>query len=103
MTFRFLVVSSLIFLTACAGIDRRIDAAAEAEGQLEATRTLPDLPAYCREHTRSGVSRGDRLDTALLKTDAALAAEHERTRICAQWYDDLQEGFASDEIPEGPQ
>jgi len=103
MTFRLLAVSSLVFLTACAGIDERLDAAAEAEGQLEATRTLPELPAYCREHTRSGVRRGDRLDTALLRTDAALHAEHRRTDACAEWYDGLREGFASGEIPEGPQ
>lgn len=102
MIFRVLVGLSLTFLIGCGATNSRLDAAAEAEGQLEASRTLPDLPAYCREHTRSGVRRGDRLDTALLRTDGALSEEHRRTDICAQWYDDLQEGFASGEIPEGP-
>ena len=102
MTFRLLAVLTTVFLTGCAGIDERLERAAEIEGELKATKVLPDLPAYCREYTRSGVRRGDRLDTALLKTDAALAAEHERTRICAEWYDEIQKGFASNETKAGP-
>ena len=103
MTFRFLAVSSLTLLAACGGIDQRLERAAEAQGQLEAATALPDLPEYCREHTRSGVREGDRLDSALLKTDAALAEEHRRTDICAAWYDELQAGLASGENTAGPQ
>lgn len=93
MTYRVLVVSSLIFLTACAGIDKRLDVAAETTGHLEAARGLPDLPVYCRQHARSGIRRGERLDTALLKADAVILAEHKRTRICAEWYDELRKGL----------
>lgn len=103
MTFRFLAASSLILLAACGGIDQRLERAAETQGQLEAATALPDLPEYCRQNTRSGVREGDRLDTALLKTDAALAEEHRRNAICADWYDELQAELASDESTGGPQ
>jgi hypothetical protein len=102
MTFRFPAALSLVFLTACSGTNDRLNAASEAKGQLEATRALPELPAYCREQTRSGVRHGDRLDTALLRTDAALHAEHRRTSACAEWYDGLREGFSRGTIPLGP-
>ncbi len=97
-----IVLSIAAFCSGCAGIDQRLEQAAETQGQLEATRTLPDLPAQCRRLIRSGVQTGDRLDTALLKTDAALARQHELTRLCAAWYDELREGFANDETPPGP-
>ena len=93
----------MIFLTACEGIDARLGAAATAQGELEATRLLPDLPPDCRQISRSGVQRGDRLDTALLKTDAALARQNARTGRCADWYDEIQAGFAGDQEAPGPQ
>ncbi|MDF3413301.1 hypothetical protein HKX54_02435 [Sulfitobacter sp. M57] len=55
---------------------------------------LPDLPPTCREKRRSGVALGDRADTALLRTDAALSWHHAQTDSCAGWYDDLKAGLA---------
>ena len=101
MKSRLLAVLSLISLAACGGIDQRLTRAAEAQGQLEAATDLPDLPEYCRQDTRSGVRVGDRLDTALLKTDAALAEEHRRNAICADWYDELKAGLALKEKTPG--
>ena len=91
----------MISLNACVGMEGRLDAAATVQGELEASRTLPDLHADCERVSRSSVERGDRLDTALLKTDAALARQNARTRRCAEWYAEVQEGFAGDQ-PAGP-
>lgn len=87
-------LSMIGFLSACAGTEARLDAAAETQGQLEATRTLPDWPERCRQIIRSGVRSGDRLDVAVLKTDAALVRQQELARVCARWYDELRDGFA---------
>ena len=103
MISRFLAVLSLIYLSACAGNEARLDNAADARGRLKATRDLPDLPAYCRERSASGVRLGDRLDAALLKTDAALVAEHQRTAFCADWYDEVKSGFAAGKVVDEPQ
>lgn len=81
------------FLSACAGTEARLKAAAEARGQLQATRDLPEWPERCRQTMRSGVRDGDRLDVALLKTDAALVRQQELARACSRWYDELREGF----------
>lgn len=90
-----LAALTAIFLAGCAGTNGRLERAAQTRGEIEATKALPDLPAYCLEHTRSGVRVGDRLDVALLKTDAALSEEHRRTFVCAEWYGALQRGFAT--------
>lgn len=82
-----------IFMAGCGETDQRLGRVAKAQGVLEATRELPDQPADCRRIVRSGVRSGDRLDTALLKTDAALSRHHQITRFCADWYDALQDGF----------
>ncbi len=92
-----------ICLAACGPTDiARVQAAGQAVGEARAAQMLPDLPPDCRRHTRSGVRQGDRLDIALLQTDAALAAQNARTTRCATWYDTLREGFASNETPPGP-
>lgn len=86
-----------IFCAACAEDDAaRLRAAGQAVGETRAEKALPDLPEDCRRRSYSGVGQGDRLDVALLKTDAALTRQNARTRRCADWYDDLQEGFRQD-------
>jgi hypothetical protein len=57
--------------------------------EARAEQVLPDLPADCRRQSRSGVQAGDRLDVAVLKTDAALDRQNARTLRCAEWYDQL--------------
>ena len=102
---RYLPLAALIAvsLTGCAGIDGRIERSAKTQGELEATKALPNLPPDCRQISRSGVHLGDRLDTALLKTDAALARQNARTGRCADWYDEIKAGFAGDQDSLGPQ
>lgn len=88
-----------LFLISCATVnpqDRINDAAkkkAEAgqvDQAIEATTQLPDQPGDCKRNERSGVTDGDRLDVALLKTDRALSRANSRVQRCANWYEDLQ-------------
>lgn len=89
-----------VFLSACGQTDgARIQAAGEAVGEARAEQVLPDLPDDCRRLSYSGVRAGDRLDVAVLKTDAALARQNARTSRCADWYDQLKAGLQHD----GPQ
>jgi len=90
-----------MFLVACGQTDQsRINAAAATLADVRATRLLPDLPEDCRRLARSGVVDGTRLDVALLRTDAALVRQHQRTDRCADWYDQLQTGFAGSGAPQ---
>lgn len=89
-----------VFLIACGQTDiARIQAAGKAVGEARAEQVLPDLPEDCRRQSYSGVGKGDRLDVAVLKADAALARQNARTTRCADWYDQLQAGLQQD----GPQ
>ena len=51
---------------------------------------LPPLPEDCRRTGRSGVRQGQRLDEALMRTDAALTAQNARTTRCAGFYDRIR-------------
>jgi hypothetical protein len=53
-------------------------------------RTLPEYPEDCRRTYRSGVTTGDRLDAALVKTDRALFRANGQIRECATWYDEVK-------------
>ncbi|WP_394689069.1 hypothetical protein [Hoeflea sp.] len=74
------------------------DALAVAEEVQEAARNTPEYPDRCRIKHHSGVTPGERQDTALVKTDNALARQHRQTDICAAWFDDWKAG-----IEGGPQ
>jgi hypothetical protein len=74
-------------------LDRVQNAGAVIGRERAADAPLPELPPDCRRQSRSGVVDGDRLDVALLKTDAALARQNARTRDCAAWYDELRAGL----------
>lgn len=87
------VLLTTMFLGGCAGTEARLNAAAQNQGQLEAARELPEWPERCRQIIRSGVRYGDRLDVAVLKTDAALVRQQELARVCARWYDELRRGL----------
>ncbi|WP_202306361.1 hypothetical protein [Mesorhizobium sp. L-8-10] len=63
--------------------------AAEA---IEEGREVPDIPADCRRTEAGGVSLGDRLDVALVKTDRALGRANARVLRCAAWHDDYRKG-----------
>ncbi len=88
-------LSTAIFIAGCAHDDRmgaaaRAGAEAGLVGQaIAATSGLPELPPDCRLAERSGVDEGDRLDVALVKTDAALGRANARVGRCARWYADL--------------
>lgn len=61
-------------------------------GELRAGGILPEYPEDCRQLERPQILIGDRLDVALLKADAALSGQHDRTMRCADWYDGLRKG-----------
>ena len=71
-------------------VDNALAVAKEAQA---IGRILPEYPDLCRREHRSGVSRGDRLDAALVKTDRALFRANGQIRECATWYDELRTGF----------
>ena len=82
-----------LFLGACGTVDERLQAAAEAQGRIEAARELPDLPEDCRKRERSGVRAGEPLDTALIRVDQALGRANARVRRCADWHDQVKAGI----------
>lgn len=69
-------------------------------GEVRAGSGLPDLPDDCRRVARSSVVDGDRLDVALLKTDAALVRQNRRIIDCADWYDSVRERLRTDVGPQ---
>lgn len=71
-----------------------IDAAEEERAR---ARQLPPMPDDCSRWERSGVSEGERLDAALLRTDAALGRANARARRCAAWYDEYRKALANAE------
>ena len=90
-----------LLLAACATDDAadRVNASAaiEADASLavDAARRaaqIPDLPADCRRHERTGVRVGDRLDVAALKGDQAVGRGNARIDRCSAWYDSLRAG-----------
>ncbi len=56
---------------------------------IEVARPLPPWPGRCRQQERSGVRKGERLDAALVKTDAALGRANTKIAACAGWYDGI--------------
>lgn len=70
------------------------DKVAEALELASRRPELPALPADCRAIERSGVKRGERLDAALVKADAALARQNARTVRCAAWHDETRKAHA---------
>lgn len=87
-----------MFLISCATADQeRLNQAARTTaeaGQVETaiaqTTQLPSQPDDCDNMERSGVTDGDRLDVALVKTDRALSRANSRVARCAAWYEDLR-------------
>lgn len=87
-------LSALLFCLSCTTAKERVEAAGRIQGQLEASRVLPDYPADCRKYERTGVVLGDRLDVAAIKGDRAVGRGNARIRRCAGWYDGIKAGFA---------
>ena len=83
----------MIFWTACAQTEKRLEAVGSKRGLRAAERTLPQLPMDCRGISRADVQEGDRLDVALLKTDRALSRQNGRSTRCSEWYDQLRAGL----------
>ena len=95
-----LALSATISGAGCANLNKQLAEAGKAKGEasvvddaLALSQRRPDLPEYpdyCRDMERSGVMRGERLDAALLKTDAALARANARPARCAAWYEEIR-------------
>ena len=47
---------------------------------------LPDQPADCPKPETANVKSGERLDIALVKTDAALDRANAKAKACFDWY-----------------
>lgn len=94
-----LASSTAISLSAC-GSDAALRLAAAEKAKAEAgvvddalqLQALPDLPSDCRRQEPSGIRAGDRLDTAVVKADAARARANARVVRCAGFYDDVKVG-----------
>lgn len=63
------------------------EAVAAAERIVQEARRMPAYPLECRLQHRSGVTMGDRFDTATKKTDIALGDANKQIAKCAAWYD----------------
>lgn len=91
-----LALLTLTFLAGCAPTSQqRLAASARTVSeaglvdQALAVAQLPALPDDCRRWQASGVTAGERLDAALVKTDQALTQANLRVRRCSGWYDGL--------------
>jgi hypothetical protein len=80
-------------LTGCQTSEDIIKAAAEEKARQDEALRLPNQPAECGKRVRSGVSQGDRLDVAVIKTDIALGSANARGGRCAEWYNTLKRQY----------
>ena len=92
-----------MFLIGCRTSEDRLNDAASTRAQaglveeaIAAGQILPEMPKDCRRWESSGVTTGDRLDAALVKTDKALTKANLRVRRCYNWYKDIKEGNSGD-------
>lgn len=79
-----------IFLASCGTINTTLLEAGQRSGEVEASKQVSEYPEDCRRISKSGVKEGMRLDEALLRTDQALTNQNNRSRRCAEWYDELK-------------
>lgn len=63
------------------------EALSEADRAVAEARRMPDYPAGCRRHHRSGIQLGDKLGVANKKADIALGNANGQIDACARWYD----------------
>lgn len=84
-----------LFLSACATDKERARNAGAELGQIAGQTAWPDLPEDCRRQERSGVRKGEPLDTALIRTDRALGRANARVLRCAGWNDQIRNGIGS--------
>jgi len=97
-----LALSALTWVVGCATAESQLNQAARdkaaaveersafAVAEEAAKQPLPPLPDDCRRKEYSGVKIGERLDIALLKTDAALTRANSRVLRCAGFYDEVK-------------
>ena len=86
-----------VFLSACqTDRDRAMSAGARIGAAAAQSQPDPPLPEDCRKRERSGVSLGDPLDLALIKTDQALGRANSRVARCAAWHDTYRSSLGGD-------
>ncbi|AZO29444.1 hypothetical protein [Mesorhizobium sp. M1B.F.Ca.ET.045.04.1.1] len=66
--------------------DAAKEALAAAEKVVQDARRMPPYPPQCERQWHSGVTMGDRFDTATKKTDNALGGANGQIAWCAAWY-----------------
>jgi hypothetical protein len=85
---------SLILISSCANLDKRLKAAAETTGTVNAGVNLPLLPDDCRAtEPHAALSAGVELRSVLKRERGALDRANARTGRCAGFYDDTREKF----------
>lgn len=84
----------MLILSGCAGIEKRLDGAAVAQGVTHARVTLPELPDDCRAAERHAeVVGGAELRSILKREQAALDRANDRVTRCAANYDAIKDGL----------
>ena len=94
------VLSISVLLTSCADNTNRIEKIGVAKAGLEASRQLPPLDPRCREEVAVDLKEGERLDSALMRANAAVNRANLNTRACAEWYDTIRACWAGSENKE---
>lgn len=80
-------------LTSC-NTTERLNKAATAQGKIQASVTLPDLPSDCRSlEAHASLKEGDELRSVLVRERSALGKANARVTRCAAFYSDTKSNF----------
>ena len=88
-----------MILNGCASTDqKRLSAAADAKGKIQAAVILSDLPAECRDKmARVYPKPTEKPRNTQLRWEFAADAQDDRTARCGQFYDDVKSKFGAAE------
>lgn len=86
-----LALSTVIFSTGCTTLERRLDQAAQKQGQAAAKVSLPEWPDDCRTlEPHAAVAEGAEIRSILVRERAQLDKANARVGRCADHYDGLR-------------
>lgn len=96
-----LAALTMLLLTGCANdrfanlVEREREAGLVEQALTAADKPetpLPDQPADCPKPETAMIKSGERLDVALVKTDAALDRANAKAKACSDWYASIKKG-----------